>query len=75
MQCPGGLSLSLSACFSKVCCLCVLSRAIMQVWTQPLFSFVEERIFLKFPDALWMQKDLARCTPTSHAPPLASAPV
>jgi len=34
-----------------------------QVWTQPLFSFVEERIFMRFPDALWMQKDLAACAP------------
>ena len=61
MQCPGGASPLLSAWFSKACCLCILNRAITQVWTQPLFSFVEERIFLKFPDALWMQKDLARC--------------
>ena len=34
----------------------------LQVWTQPLFGFVEQRIFLKFPDSTWMQKDLARCT-------------
>ena len=34
-----------------------------QVWTQPLFSFVEERTFMRFPDALWMQKDLAACAP------------
>lgn len=48
--------------FWEICCVGDLISAISQVWTQPLFSFVEERIFLKFPDATWMQKDLARCT-------------
>ncbi|KAK9823051.1 hypothetical protein WJX81_004074 [Elliptochloris bilobata] len=31
----------------------------LPVWTQPLFSFVEQRIFMNFPNAMWMQKDLA----------------
>ena len=32
-----------------------------QVWTQPLYSFVEEHLFKRFPNAHWLQKDLARC--------------
>ena len=53
---------------AKACREGGLTGAVMQVWTQPLFSFVEERIFLKFPNATWMQKDLTRRAPVMHSP-------